>query len=168
MKITIKTVSIATVVAILASCSTSGSDSSSSSTDYAPYTLCAGEFMRDGEMKAAAWCGGTDTTFSGCDYKQEGFATESACEDAGDKWLTANGYCTDSTCSSSSSSSSSGSLDLSHCSTRTYQPWDDIQVDSECQVACAYKAGGQYEGVEAACKIISAWGLDTSDCPACR
>ena len=57
---------------------------------------------------------------------------------------------------------------VSTCYDSKYKPWNDVQVDSQCQAACAYKIGGNSQGVSTTCNILTKYGLDKYDCPACR
>lgn len=61
----------------------------------------------------------------------------------------------------------SGGGSIEHCYGSSYQPWDDPQVDTQCQTACVYEASGTTQGVSASCDIISSLGLKKSACPAC-
>ena len=71
--------------------------------------------------------------------------------------------------SSNDSSSSSSDSDISHCYSSIYQPWNDPQVDTQCQTACSYEAINYPQGVLASCQILSAMmGSSASECPACR
>lgn len=76
----------------------------------------------------------------------------------------------DSSSSTSSSSSSSTTSSSSSCS-GSQTPYGDIQIDSQCQAACAYLEAGSTEGVDATCSILVGWESHTdiraTDCPAC-
>ena len=74
--------------------------------------------------------------------------------------------------SDTSSSASAGSSRSQVCREGTSSPYGDIQVDSQCQVACMYLSSGQTEGVKTACEILKNWeqhaDIRASSCGACR
>lgn len=77
----------------------------------------------------------------------------------------------DSSSSTDSSSGSSSTTSSSSSCSGSQTPYGDIQLDSQCQAACAYLEAGTTEGVDATCSILVGWESHTdiraTDCPAC-
>lgn len=67
------------------------------------------------------------------------------------------------------SGGSGGDLD---CESSEYQPYDEIQVDSQCQAACIYTNGGNKNGCRGSCETYQKVAKATTTaavktCPAC-
>lgn len=60
-----------------------------------------------------------------------------------------------------------GDDDIAGCSTGYQGPDFDIQIDSQCKAAYAYRCQGNDAGVRAACEVYRGWQQHQSGIPNC-